>query len=150
MIILGHSYGGWLAMQTAALLLADRKLVTALLTIDPLSPLECDFKTFKGCQRAPQDIPQETLERVSREVGSWINYVSDVNTEGQKFFIRLKKGLHSSPIEQAIETFWSILIMDRSFTLIPSGLISPSYCKEYASLSRQNVGIYLQLFRHPR
>ncbi len=92
-------------MQTAALLLAAGKQVTALLTIDPLSPIECDFKSFKGCQRAPQDISQETLERVSREVGSWINYVSDVNTEGQKFFLRFKKGLHSSPIEQAHRNF---------------------------------------------
>jgi len=54
-VIVGHSYGGWLAIKAAAYLAGQVPPVT-LITIDPVSKVTCDSFFDEGCREAPFDI----------------------------------------------------------------------------------------------
>lgn len=85
-MLVGHSYGGWLAMQT----LVRARLKAFLFTIDPISPVNCAFRRpqrWLGCTKAPTDIPYDV---VAQKTFRW-----------QNFFQRSTRYLHSSEIPQA-------------------------------------------------
>lgn len=85
-VLVGHSYGGWLAMRTALALKSHVDLVT----IDAISPVECQLTaptSWLGCQRAPKDIS-------SQEVGA-------TTRRWQHFFQTSTVYLHSSEIPEA-------------------------------------------------
>lgn len=85
-LLVGHSYGGWLAMQTTLALKDDVELVT----IDAISPVECQLslpKSWFGCQRAPRDI---SSKKVGASTKRW-----------QNFFQTSTLYLHSSEIPEA-------------------------------------------------
>ena len=84
--IVGHSYGGWLALNAALALPADIKLVS-LTTIDPISQKSCVKHTLgvravstilgddanPGCQRFPDDIGPQDRQRLAAST-AWRNY----------------------------------------------------------------------------
>lgn len=84
--LVGHSHGGWLAMQSA-LKMASSIEIRGLATLDPISRLDCnvtkfakayfrsafDLKPEPGCTRAPQDITSAQYERIAARVGWWKN-----------------------------------------------------------------------------
>ena len=85
-VVIGHSYGGWLAMQT----LLHARLKVSLFTIDPISPVNCAFlkpQNWLGCIKAPTDIPYDI---VAQRTFDWHN-----------FFQTSTRYLHSSEIPQA-------------------------------------------------
>ena len=85
-VVIGHSYGGWLAMQT----LLHTRLKVSLFTIDPISPVNCAFlkpQNWLGCTKAPTDIPYDI---VAQRTFEWYNY-----------FQTSTRYLHSSEIPQA-------------------------------------------------
>lgn len=79
--LLGHSYGGWLAMRAAWSLppSADLRL---LFTVDPISPNECTVGSYlravaspltapwslAGCQHAPTDFTRSARQRIVTRV----------------------------------------------------------------------------------
>lgn len=75
-IIVGHSYGGWLSMISASVLISAGFHLIALITIDAISPLDCNFRKKEGCSRAPQDIPAQTLYKISANTENWLNFYS--------------------------------------------------------------------------
>ena len=80
--LVGHSWGGWLTMKLATLL-PDNVKIAGLVTLDPVSPLDCWPNQYirlgpgyiKNCRQAPSDIDfdeqQDILERVQ---GEWNHY----------------------------------------------------------------------------
>ena len=85
-LYIGHSYGGWLAMA----LTLQGHTKSYLYTIDPISPVECELTnptSWTGCQRAPQDLPQDA---VAQKTNLWSN-----------FYQTTTMYLHSSEIPQA-------------------------------------------------
>lgn len=85
-LVVGHSYGGWLAMQT----LLKTRTQAALFTIDAISPTNCSFnkpQRWLGCTRAPTDIP---YHEVAQKTFYWGN-----------FFQTSTRYLHSSAIPHA-------------------------------------------------
>lgn len=84
--VVGHSYGGWLALETVLRL----EGVARLYTIDPISPFECNFVEpwrWLGCTRAPSHIPYHVI---SQKTVAWFN-----------FYQTSTPYLHSSEIPQA-------------------------------------------------
>jgi pimeloyl-ACP methyl ester carboxylesterase len=87
--IVGHSYGGWLALQTALALPPDVRLVS-LTTIDPISQRSCvrpllgiravsealGDATDAACQRFPDDVGAAQRARLARST-IWRNYFQD-------------------------------------------------------------------------
>jgi pimeloyl-ACP methyl ester carboxylesterase len=82
--VIGHSYGGWTAMEVAANLSPKATLAT-LITIDPISRSLCTpdvmsnsavTKNFDtDCQRAPQDFSPKVLASVAKRAkGQWYNF----------------------------------------------------------------------------
>jgi hypothetical protein len=88
-ILVGHSYGGWLAMQLAADIAPQRPIV-GLFTLDPISALQCTPKLLDGCKQAPTDIGPQTQQAIAQSVGVWEN-----------FYQTQTKLLHSSAIPAA-------------------------------------------------
>ncbi len=84
--LIGHSHGGWLAMQLI-LKLPKHVPVGVLTTIDPISVLNCrgggelawnSFGYGSGCQEAPSDITrgqrQYIIERLGGDTRHWAHY----------------------------------------------------------------------------
>ncbi len=98
-LVLGHSYGGWTAMQ---LLLSGVQLnkVKALATVDPISVVDCTpgayMKSSPGCQKFPADITAEQRRAVAKIAGNWRNFWQDVTKGGF-----LSSPLHSGPAQVA-------------------------------------------------
>jgi len=100
--IVGHSYGGWTAMDTA-LKLDSRFRLGGLATLDPISKVDCtpdkflsgvfDFGGSEGCQRAPTDFGDAELATLAKRAGIWLN-----------FYENQSDLLHSSAIAQAQNT----------------------------------------------
>lgn len=88
--LIGHSYGGWLGMQTALSLQQQVRTIGGLYTIDPISPNECSFWNPFGCTSAPSDFSATDLNSLGTNNRSWINFF-----ENETLF------LHSSAIPQA-------------------------------------------------
>jgi pimeloyl-ACP methyl ester carboxylesterase len=87
-VVMGHSYGGWLAMKLAA----EPAVVglAGLYTIDPISRITCSLATPFGCTSAPADFDDDARARIARNAGHWAN-----------FWERRTIYLHSSVIGQA-------------------------------------------------
>ncbi|MEZ4743489.1 MAG: hypothetical protein R3B45_13770 [Bdellovibrionota bacterium] len=88
-LMVGHSYGGWLAMSLAKSLSAEEEL-GYFYTLDPISKKNCNFSDLDGCNEAPRDILPEMREHIAVSTDEWNNYYQD-NT----WF------LHSSAISHA-------------------------------------------------
>jgi len=96
--LVGHSYGGWLAMK-AAINLSSQVTVDGLATLDPISQEDCSIKKaisspyrlfvaiYKGCVRAPDDI---NYGLIALQVKWW-----------DQFYQSNSRLLHSSNISEA-------------------------------------------------
>lgn len=89
LILAGHSYGGWLAMKSAAVL---KERLDTLITIDPISRVKCTILTPAGCVSSPSDIRGDELAAIRANSGRWAN-----------FWQKKTLYLHSSPISEADE-----------------------------------------------
>lgn len=103
LILIGHSYGGWLSLFLAERLPKDRK-IDILITIDPISQIYCTIPELlsrypmhytletpkPGCQQAPADFGPERLRRIASRSGLWRHY-----------FQNRTKPLRSGPISEA-------------------------------------------------
>jgi pimeloyl-ACP methyl ester carboxylesterase len=113
--LVGHSYGGWLAMQLASSL--DKKAnIRLLATIDPISRVTCGTDNFtkwgidglfsgnwfaeeiEGCDSYPKDISAANRSAIKKRTVNWVNY-----------FQTSYRILHSSAIPEAHEN------IERSF-----------------------------------
>jgi pimeloyl-ACP methyl ester carboxylesterase len=88
--VVGHSYGGWLAMKMAESYEGDPSLIKTLHTIDPISKKLCFFDSVPECLSAPRDILSDARAHISLYTGVWVNPWQDAT-----FF------LHSSAISEA-------------------------------------------------
>jgi pimeloyl-ACP methyl ester carboxylesterase len=88
--VVGHSYGGWLAMKLAESYEGDPSLIKTLHTIDPISKKLCYFDNVSECLSAPRDILTDARQHISLYSGVWVNPWQDAT-----FF------LHSSAISEA-------------------------------------------------
>jgi hypothetical protein len=93
-IIVGHSFGGWIAMSLVSEL-TQSKAMGQLYTLDPISKIECSFFSPDGCNSAPGDFQQTDRQKMTRNSTQWQNYYQE-----QSFFI------HSSSIEEADRNFY--------------------------------------------
>ncbi|MEY4632147.1 MAG: hypothetical protein RIQ81_2267 [Pseudomonadota bacterium] len=91
LFIVGHSYGGWMAMKLAVML-SGRLPLNGLITVDPISRIKCTYSDWDGCFSAPQDINPEERMRIKDGTDAWSNFYQ-TNTPY----------LHSGKIEQADE-----------------------------------------------
>jgi len=85
--VVGHSYGGWLALQTASRLSLSVN-VKAVATIDPISKINCtplvlarsylrsqfSLRPHAGCTEAPSDMPSSVVNSVATRVSWWGNF----------------------------------------------------------------------------
>ena len=90
LFIIGHSYGGWIAMRTAERIAAQSGKIAGLVTIDPISRRECTYTNWDNCLSAPRDLSQKSLETIAANSGNWTN-----------FYQTRTSYLHSSTIAQA-------------------------------------------------
>lgn len=87
--VMGHSYGGWLAMYLTCYLPLNTD-IALLYTIDPISPVHCNVTSYvralllplgagtalAGCQRPPSDFTVEDRNYLRSHVrdGGWRHY----------------------------------------------------------------------------
>lgn len=85
--LIGHSYGGWLAMKVATWLPQDF-VIDGLYTIDPISRTHCTIqkqiksyfsllflpKPEQGCTEMPRDFDAPELESVAMRTSNWYNF----------------------------------------------------------------------------
>lgn len=90
--VVGHSYGGWLAMKLAESYRGTPDKIKTLHTIDPISKELCYFNNVSECLSAPRDIGKPSREHIRDHTETWVNAWQDVT-----FF------LHSSSIAEADE-----------------------------------------------
>ena len=104
-IIIGHSYGGWISMKAAQT--KTETPVKLLLTMDPISAVTCTqdvmaqilemkilddlFAAPPGCTSSPQDITEVERNLIRSNIGRWVN-IWQIDTFNL---------LHGSPISQA-------------------------------------------------
>jgi hypothetical protein len=91
--LIGHSYGGWLAMKTVYELAGDLEF-TGLFTIDPISRKTCNYESPLGCISAPEDIIPFQRTKIRRKTQKWLNFY-----QSETWY------LHSSHILQAHANF---------------------------------------------
>jgi len=85
-VIMGFSYGGWLALKLLPLI-ADQANILGVLTIDPISIDECKVidllngaingESIKGCTSSPTDLSSDALSTAAKNPGSWLNVYQD-------------------------------------------------------------------------
>lgn len=113
--LIGHSHGGWLAMNAAAGLSSS----AGLFTIEPISAAQCDVRDFlrnrskrpiprrqdirPGCRQAPYDVDTNAVVRST--AGVWYNYHL-----GNQF----KGDLYSSAAAGAMNVQFSLLMGDEA------------------------------------
>jgi hypothetical protein len=73
LMIAGHSYGGWLALQTA-ISLKDKAKLSALFSIDAISRVECTFASPMNCTSAPKDISRSQYAAIGASTTHWLNF----------------------------------------------------------------------------
>jgi pimeloyl-ACP methyl ester carboxylesterase len=88
--IMGHSYGGWLAMKLLENWDGDPGVVDTVDTIDPISKVNCTISRPVGCTSFPQDVKQPQRVRIAEASKIWVN-----TWQNNTFY------LHSSPIKEA-------------------------------------------------
>lgn len=84
LFLVGHSYGGWTAMDVAIKRSPGVK-VKAIVTLDPISHTDCTtndvieaaFNPIPGCTRAPEDFSPEKIKALAEDAGEWLNYWQD-------------------------------------------------------------------------
>lgn len=86
-VIIGHSHGGWLALQVALRLPVDVQLAY-LVTLDPISLLYCGPLEFASiapaeaigdphsldCQRFPRDVDESQQASIAKRSLGWLGY----------------------------------------------------------------------------
>lgn len=105
---IGHSWGGWLSLKLAQTLAPDVN-IDGMVTIDPISPLDCWPNLYirpgpnyiKNCRQFPKDITPEDQEWIKDRVkGEWMHYY-----QRQFFFAKsgplsaLKEGVRSFKVK---------------------------------------------------
>lgn len=93
--IIGHSYGGWLAMKTALIRHQSHEHIRSLVTIDPISRRNCRLElpgNWGDCTTSPRDFSDKDLAVIRDRTGRWNNYWEDRTVV-----------LHSTEIELADE-----------------------------------------------
>ncbi|MGE0172103.1 MAG: hypothetical protein AB7T49_04930 [Oligoflexales bacterium] len=86
--LVGYSYGGWLALQTA--LEANENLISSVYTVDPISRKYCNALDFSDCTRFPSDVTSSQRQYIANSSEKWVNYYQTVTYY-----------LHSAPTGQA-------------------------------------------------
>jgi pimeloyl-ACP methyl ester carboxylesterase len=89
LILVGHSYGAWQAVQTAARI--NGRLPVDLFTLDPVSPNVCNPAHSDGCGDGLTDLSDGALRHIADATNLWVNYYQ---TRGK---------IHSQPIAFADE-----------------------------------------------
>ncbi len=74
LILIGHSYGGWLSMKLAQDFVNAEQQIGAVFSVDPISRVECSVAQPFGCQRAPRDINKQSREAINQNSRVWANY----------------------------------------------------------------------------
>ncbi len=98
--IIGHSYGGWNAMQLTKGAVSGMTLAS-LTTIDPISPVNCRPTNIMihndpsgtgqtACKEAPSDLTNSERLGIAKKVGTWSNFYQTDNVT-----------LHSSAMPEA-------------------------------------------------
>ena len=87
--VIGHSHGGWLALQTSVKLTESIQL-GGLWSIDPISRVHCTPSRFTGCLEPPRDISAEQYQSVADNSDIWHNFY-----QTETFYLR------SGPISAA-------------------------------------------------
>jgi len=72
LFIIGHSHGGWTALQST-LDLGGRIAVNQLYSIDPISRVHCRPPAIFGCESFPADIGRNEQAAIAANSGQWIN-----------------------------------------------------------------------------
>jgi hypothetical protein len=90
--IIGHSYGGWLAMKLVESYKGQPDKIKSLYSIDPISRKLCFFNNPEYCMSAPKDILAAGRQHINDVTKLWVN-----PWQKKTFF------LHSSVIPQADE-----------------------------------------------
>jgi hypothetical protein len=90
--IIGHSYGGWLAMKLVETYNGQPNKIKSLYSIDPISKKLCFFNNPEYCISAPKDILAAGRQHINDMTNLWVN-----PWQKKTFF------LHSSIIPQADE-----------------------------------------------
>jgi hypothetical protein len=85
-VVVGFSYGGWLALKLLPMIEKQAKIL-GLLTIDPISMDQCPMidllngalrgEPLTGCTSAPSDVTSEELSTATQKPGSWLNVYQD-------------------------------------------------------------------------
>lgn len=88
--VIGHSYGGWVAMKMAEDLNAQAGQLAGLVTIDPISRKDCTYTNWTNCLGAPRDFGDDALRGIKEKTAHWAN-----------FYQTTTPFLHSSEIAQA-------------------------------------------------
>lgn len=91
--VIGHSYGGWLAMKTTASYGGPDEHIKTLYSIDPISRKTCLLEnpvSWGNCTIAPPDIKDDQRNMIQQVTEHWSNY-----WQNKTFY------LHSSKIDQA-------------------------------------------------
>ncbi len=76
LLLIGHSYGGWLSLKTTLHLHSELESLPrlTLVTIDPISKVNCSpFKPF-GCSSSPTDISGDEYQAISGSSNPWLNF----------------------------------------------------------------------------
>lgn len=77
LLLVGHSYGGWLALKTLPSLVAGLPAPPErvdMVTIDPISKKNCKLSHPMGCSGAPSDITDDDYARISELTRRWVNF----------------------------------------------------------------------------
>jgi hypothetical protein len=90
--IVGHSYGGWLAMKLVETYEGPADRIKSLYSIDPISKKLCFFNNPEYCMSAPKDILASGRQHINDMTKIWVN-----PWQKKTFY------LHSSIIPQADE-----------------------------------------------
>ncbi len=98
LFIIGHSYGGWTAMDLVMRLPKDLA-IGGFVTLDPISKVTCTPKSFvshiadkdgSGCREPPSDFAPSQISGLAKRVRHWGNYYQVSS-----------KVLHSGPLNGA-------------------------------------------------
>jgi len=109
--VIGHSYGGWLAIKMAAKIIASGNEIDSLVTIDPISRDDCTYTNWTNCFGAPIDLRDETLAMIQNKTGYWANYYQNTTYylhSGRIKFADRNEQLDASHYDiDTHETIWS-------------------------------------------
>ena len=103
--IIGHSYGGWLAMR-AVIGGPNKGHIKSLFTVDPISQKYCRLESPVGwgnCTVAPPDIGEPQQRSIDQSTDLWMNYWED-----QTFYLHSGAMPHATKNIQLSETHSTI------------------------------------------